>query len=139
MSYLSWDAFFHKNNCIIKVDDIYGVLGTVLSTSHILVHVILTTILWESGAERVSYLLDRGSSYMYVVGSRVEIVCFQSLVLNNHLILFQCITYYTPSLRNKEIILVVKSKLLVIAIEFENSPIMKTRWSGTLLEKFKSK
>lgn len=29
--------------------------------------------------------------------------------------------------------------MLVIAIEFENSPVIKGTWSGTLLKKFESK
>ena len=80
MSFLSWEAFLHKNNYyVIKVDDIYGVFmkvpGTDLSTLRTLAHFILSTTLWENGAETISYLPEA----IYVVRSKV--VCLQSLVL----------------------------------------------------------
>lgn len=46
-------------------------------------------------------------------------------MLNNYFIIFQCITYYIPNLKNTKIILVAKYKMLVTAIEFENSPVIK--------------
>lgn len=57
-------------------------LGTVVSTSHVLVHLILTATLWEDGGEQVSLLASSHKCGMQQ--SR------DSLPLN-HLTVFQCI------------------------------------------------
>ena len=99
MSFLSWEAFFHKNNnYVVKADDTYGMFikhpGTDLSALYVLVHLILTTAYGEMGQKGPVTCLR---------GKRESV--FKAWFLRTILSYFTVLYKYIPSLRNTKIIL----------------------------------